>query len=91
MLYAPQVEIDPRLVDHLIDLYCSWRAERAEVSAAYHRFSAAPAGDRAVAFAAYGAALDREQRACEAYAAQVRFIQALCIQRPASPAGAVTV
>ena len=90
MLYAPRVEIDATLVDRLIDLYCDWRAERSEVRAAYAQFGAAPRSDRAVAFAAYGAALDREQRACEAYAAQVRFIQALCVGRPAfSPARAV--
>jgi hypothetical protein len=75
MLYAPQVEISPDLVDRLIDLYCDWRAERADVQAAYERFRDAPAADRIIAFAAYRAALDREQSACEAYAAQVRFIQ----------------
>lgn len=87
MLYAPHAEIDPGLVDRLIDLYCEWRAERREVRAAYARFCAAPPADRAVAFAAYDAALQREQRACEVYAAQVRFIQALCVRRPTDSGG----
>ena len=67
--------IRPDLVDLLIDLYCDWRMECAEVRAAYARFSNAPPADRAVTFAAYAAALDREESACDAYAAQTRAIQ----------------
>jgi hypothetical protein len=68
-------EIRPDLVDRMIELYCDWRTACWDVRAAYDRFLVAPAPDRAVAFAAYTAALDREQSACEAYAAQVRAIQ----------------
>lgn len=78
MVYAPTVEIDPNLVDRLIELYCDWRVAHAHVRAAYEWFCAAPVEDRTVAFAAYGAALDREQCACDHYAAHIGVVQALC-------------
>jgi hypothetical protein len=62
-------------VDRMIDLYCDWRTACADVSAAYERFRLACASDRALAFAAYSAALDREQSACEDYAGQIRLIE----------------
>jgi len=68
-------EIRPDLVDRMIELYCDWRTGCWDVRAAYERFLEAPAADRAVAFAAYMAALDREESTCEWYAAQVRAIQ----------------
>jgi hypothetical protein len=79
MMYAPTVEIDPNLVDRLIELYCDWRVAHAQVAGAYQRFCAASVIDRTLAFAAYGAALDREQCACEAYAAHIRRVQAVCV------------
>jgi hypothetical protein len=45
------------------------------VQAAYEHFSTAAASNRALAFAAYAAALDREESASEAYAAQIRLIE----------------
>lgn len=68
-------EIRQDLVDRMIELYCDWRTACWDVRGAYDRFLEAPASDRAVAFAAYLAALDREESACEFYAAQVRAIQ----------------
>jgi hypothetical protein len=68
-------EIRPDLVDRMIELYCDWRTGCWDVRAAYERFLDAPAADRAVAFAAYMAALDQEESACEAYGAQIRAIQ----------------
>ena len=68
-------EIRPDLVDRMIELYCDWRTACWDVRAAYERFLDASAPDRAVAFAAYTAALDREESACESYAAQIRAIQ----------------
>jgi hypothetical protein len=62
----------------MIELYCEWRTGCSEVRAAYEWFCDAPAPDRAAAFAAYAAALDREQSVCESYAAQVRLIESLC-------------
>ena len=80
MGHAPSVEIRPDLVDRMIDSYCDWRTGCAEVHAAYDRFCRAAPGDRALAFAAFAAALDREQCACESYAAHVRLLQALCAE-----------
>ena len=60
-------------VDHMLDLYCGWREACVLVREAYARFSAAARRrERKVAFAAYGAALDREEAASEVYAAYVR-------------------
>jgi hypothetical protein len=69
-------EIRPDLVDRMMELYCDWRTACWDVRFAYEQFHDAPAPERAVAFAAYTAALDREESACESYAAQVRTIQA---------------
>jgi hypothetical protein len=63
------------LVDRMIDLYCDWRTACAEVRATYEGFCQAAPSDRALAFAAYRAALDREQSACEDYAEQVEVIE----------------
>jgi hypothetical protein len=71
---AVGARIRPDLVDRMMELYCDWRAECGEVQAAYERFLSASASDRALAFAAYTAALDRERSASEAYAAQIRLI-----------------
>ncbi|HTP23006.1 MAG TPA: hypothetical protein VMJ65_25585 [Solirubrobacteraceae bacterium] len=76
-------EIRPELVDRMIELYCDWRTACWDVRAAYERFLDAAPADRAVAFAAYGAALDREESACESYAAQVRAIQSRFAGTPA--------
>jgi hypothetical protein len=69
-------DVRPDLIDRMIELYCDWRTACGEVWAAYERFRSAPAADRAAAFAGHAAALDREQSACEAYAAQIRVIEA---------------
>jgi hypothetical protein len=73
---AEQMHVRPDLVDRLIVLYCDWREECAHVHAAYERFSRATAADRELAFAAYSAALDREDCAARVYAAQIRRITA---------------
>jgi len=64
-------QIQPELVDRLIELYCDWRTECSAVRAAYAQFTAAPADGRALAYAAYGAALDREESAAADYARQL--------------------
>lgn len=69
-------EATSELVDQLMELYCDWRTRCSEVRTTYTRFAQAGAPDRASAFAAYSAALDREERACDSYAAQIRLIQA---------------
>ena len=72
---AVETQIRPALIDRLIELYCEWRTSCVEVQAAYERFLPASPDDRGVTFAAYMAALDREQSACERYAGQIRLIQ----------------
>jgi len=76
-------EIRSELVDELISLYCNWRTQCAEVTAAYRRCSSAEPTERALAFAAYLAALDREESAARDYASQVELI----MDRETGPAG----
>ena len=71
-------EISPELVDRMMELYCDWRTAFWDSRAAYARFLDAPAPDRTLAFAAYTAALDQEESACEAYEAQISAIQSRC-------------
>lgn len=72
---AVSEQIGSDLVDRMMELYCDWRTESAEVQTAYDRFSDSSPADRAAAFAAYTAALDREESACASYAAQVRVLE----------------
>ena len=58
-------------IDRMIELYCDWREASADVRAAYAGYSQSQPSDRALAFAAYGAALDQEQSASEAYAIHI--------------------
>ena len=60
--------IDKRLVDEAVDAYVDWREERASVWDAYARWASAPVADCRLAFSAYRAALDREERAAHVYA-----------------------
>lgn len=69
------MKVEDLLVDRLIELYCDWRTACGEVRAAYERFCRACGSDRELAFAAYAAALDREQSACEDYAGQIHVIE----------------
>jgi hypothetical protein len=56
-----------KLVDELMDGYVSWREESASVAAMYDLWERAPRERRAIAYAAYVAALDREETAAAAY------------------------
>ena len=56
------------LRDQIIDLYLDWREETAAVADAYARWAGAPAGEEGRRFAAYAAALDREEAAARGYA-----------------------
>jgi len=67
-------ERDRRVGDAVIDLYVDWREECSTVRLAYERWREASKEDRAGAFAAYNAALDREERASDIYAALIRKI-----------------
>jgi hypothetical protein len=68
---AVDSQIRPDLIDTMMDLYCEWRTECKAVQAAWEWASRAAACDRTSAFAAYTAALDREESACQAYAAHI--------------------
>jgi hypothetical protein len=68
------IRIAPEEADELIELYCDWREECALAERAYERFSSAAGPDRALAFAAYAAALDREESAASMYAARIDVI-----------------
>jgi hypothetical protein len=70
-------KVHPHLVDRLMGLYCDWRTECAVVQATYDRFADAEPDDRALAHAAYKAALDREGSAADAYGAQIRLIRSV--------------
>jgi UDP-N-acetylmuramyl pentapeptide synthase len=58
-----------RLVDEVIDRYVAWRAECEAVSAAYQVCSSETGSERVLWFAAFNAALDREECAAELYSA----------------------
>jgi|HubBroStandDraft_3_1064219.scaffolds.fasta_scaffold2098007_1 hypothetical protein len=77
-------QVPPALIDRLIELYCDWRSQCWNVRAAYAQFTAATARDRTVAYAAYRAALDREESAAGVYAQQLARVRA------SAQSGAVT-
>jgi len=56
------------MVDETIDAYVDWREECTHVWEAHRRWQSAVGADAALAFRAYVAALDREERASEVYA-----------------------
>jgi hypothetical protein len=61
-------QVDKQLVDAATDAYVDWREESTGVWDAYERWAHALEIDAAGAFAAYRAALDREESASHAYA-----------------------
>src|ERR1700683_4945364 len=60
-------QVSPDAIDRLIELYFDWREGCVGVHAAYERFSSAAADNRALAFAAYTAALDQEAAAARSF------------------------
>lgn len=66
----------------VIDAYVDWREQSQRVWLAYYRWSAAAPEDTALAFAAYLAELDQEQRTCDVYAATISMTaRRLCARR----------
>jgi hypothetical protein len=63
-----------RLVDEAMQAYVDWREECIAVWDAYGCWAAAGGTDAALAFVAYTAALDREERASEIYADLIRRV-----------------
>ncbi len=68
-----EAQLDNQLVDEAMEAYVDWREESAEVWDAYERWARAPKADDAGAFAAYRAALDREESASRAYSDLLRI------------------
>jgi hypothetical protein len=58
-------------VDELLAAYIAWREECQKVRTAYARLAVRDREERGVAYAAYFAALDREERAGHAYARHI--------------------
>ena len=63
-----------RLVDDMVDAYAQWRDECKALQAAYDLWSNASAEDELLAFGAYEAALDKEERASQVYADLVQKV-----------------
>jgi hypothetical protein len=62
-------------IDELLERYVSWSEECCTVRLAYQRWDDSARGERALAYAAYLEALDREQHAAGAYAKQVERVR----------------
>jgi hypothetical protein len=85
----------PWLHDEFVETYLAWRDASADVRAAYDCWRTVGRPDTPLAFWAYHAALDREERAARAYAGSAARLARLVAvtarpspRRPASPAGA---
>jgi hypothetical protein len=61
-----QARLD-HLIDEMIDVYVIWRESCVAVTTSYENWSRAGRDDRELAFSAYVAALDREERAAAIY------------------------
>jgi hypothetical protein len=68
--------VEHTLIDAAVDSYVDWREESAAVRRAYRRWAGAARRDRPGAFAAYVAALDREERAGTCYAQVIAYFNA---------------
>jgi hypothetical protein len=64
-----------QLIDEAFARYLDWLAESEAVNAAYGAWSRAPRTDGALPFAAYGAALDREECAATVYRSVMERIE----------------
>lgn len=62
------------LVDYLMDAYVDWREECSTLGDAYERWLSVTVAERGLAFAAYRAALDREQQASSVYAERFEIV-----------------
>jgi len=63
------------VVDAMLSRYVSWREHAVTAGDAYREWCGAPAGEKASRFAAYVAALDREEDSAESYAAAVADVE----------------
>jgi hypothetical protein len=63
----PSLHVSPLLADEFVDGYLCWREESAAVEGAYQQWRGMKGRDRPIAFAAYQAALDREEHAAQVF------------------------
>jgi hypothetical protein len=68
-----------RSIDALLEVYLSWRAECAAVRQAYQSWTDSDRSQRALAYAGYVAALDREEQAAGVYAHQIEHVSRICV------------
>ena len=68
-------QVRPELIDVMMDMYVDWREECIALRKAYERWSSVRLAERKLAFAAYRAALDREDRASAVYADLVKSVE----------------
>jgi hypothetical protein len=61
------------VIDEFVECYVAWREECEAVRIAYRRWLGAEPLDHPLAYASYVAALDREERAADSFAAQVEL------------------
>jgi hypothetical protein len=84
-------QIRPELIDDLMQTYVDWRQECIALQGSYERWSDAPDEERETAFAAYRAALDREEQASAVFAERTERVaceqegrDGYCAERSAS-------
>jgi hypothetical protein len=70
------------LIDHLMDAYIDWREECITLGDAYERWLTVAVAERSLAFAAYRAALDREQQASSVYTDRFEMVSRKLAPRP---------
>lgn len=73
----PDQWVRQELIDEAFARYLDWLAESEAVDEAYGVWSTAARTDGALKFAAYGAALDREERAASVYRSVIDRIEEL--------------
>jgi hypothetical protein len=66
-----------RAVDELLERYVSWREECNRVAHSYEGWIGSDRGEGALAYAAYLAALDREEHAARSYAHHLEHVRRL--------------
>jgi hypothetical protein len=76
----PGSMVEVALIDAAVDSYVDWREASGAARRAYGRWAGAERGDRPGAFAAYVAALDREERAGTRYAQAIAYVRT--VRRP---------
>lgn len=68
-----------RAIDELLEGYVSWREACQAVALSYRRVIASGCGERRLVYAAYFAALDREEHAARTYADHVERVRRIAI------------